>query len=108
MSVVIEAATGALAGGFPLSFFGGPLGGAIVGGGGNLLGQVWTSPCGGINVSSVIGSSIGGALGAAAGNFFNSFARNALESAVSLTLPTLTPSVSLGLIGTEVGRSTGF
>jgi len=55
-----------------------------------------------------MGSGLGGAVSARAGIFFGSFGRNALEKAVMSTLPSLAPSLGLGLIGTAVGETICF
>jgi RHS repeat-associated protein len=111
LNVALGALTGGPSGGFPI--LGGALASAILGAGSNLLAQVLTTPNNpcqdkDINWSSVIASGLGGAFGATASSFFGSFARNSLEKAVATALPYLGAPTGLSLVGTEVGRSTGF
>jgi RHS repeat-associated protein len=107
-STLIGAGTGAISGAFPLSIFGRALGGFILGGVANFVGQRIANPCGETNWSSVIGSAIGGAVGAKAGGVLSIVARNSFERAMMISWPSFTPSVGLGLVGTEIGKATGF
>jgi len=109
INVGIGVGAGMLTGGLP--GLGGPIAGAILGAGSNLLSQYLTArknPCIDINWSSVIASGMGGYMGASRGVFYSSFARNALEKAIANNLPSLGGPSVLGLLGTTIGETTGF